>query len=336
MTDANHPVHRTPGACPAPTSWSRRCGPRPTGCRSTRTRSPGAIDDGRAGGGRAAARRWHHVVNDGEMSKPSYATYVKDRLNGFDGESVQSYHFADLVDFPAAPRWWRATPAVASAPRRRAPGRSPWPIRSRRSTTWTAWSRAAGRPPDLLQCRVAGGGRRCSSATSTTRTTRSTCSPSPRRCGGVRGDRRRRHDRPAGLSRPRDGPALRVRRDGRRRVPAHDRHQHRGAQPRGAQHPHRAAADAPLLGQLPRSAPRTCSIADIADLVWKAEARDGPVRRRQPAPRARVGGPGRDRRARRQGHLPRRHRAAVELHRAPRSSSRSASSGGRPSSIPNG
>ncbi len=23
------------------------------------------------------------IVNDGEMSKPSYATYVKDRLNGF-------------------------------------------------------------------------------------------------------------------------------------------------------------------------------------------------------------------------------------------------------------
>src|SRR5205823_1016068 len=27
------------------------------------------------------------VVNDGEMSKPSYATYVKDRLTGFGGES---------------------------------------------------------------------------------------------------------------------------------------------------------------------------------------------------------------------------------------------------------
>ena len=26
------------------------------------------------------------VLNDGEMSKPSYATYVKDRLTGFGGE----------------------------------------------------------------------------------------------------------------------------------------------------------------------------------------------------------------------------------------------------------
>src|SRR6201981_3078999 len=30
------------------------------------------------------------VINDGEMSKPSYATYVKDRLTGFGGEgSIQ-------------------------------------------------------------------------------------------------------------------------------------------------------------------------------------------------------------------------------------------------------
>jgi hypothetical protein len=26
------------------------------------------------------------VLNDGEVSKPSYATYVKDRLTGFGGE----------------------------------------------------------------------------------------------------------------------------------------------------------------------------------------------------------------------------------------------------------
>ncbi|MGZ9811079.1 cobalamin-independent methionine synthase II family protein [Pseudoroseicyclus sp. H15] len=39
------------------------------------------------------------IVNDGEMSKPSYATYVKDRLNGFGGTG-QSYPFADIIDFP--------------------------------------------------------------------------------------------------------------------------------------------------------------------------------------------------------------------------------------------
>ena len=39
------------------------------------------------------------VVNDGEMSKPSYATYVKDRLDGFGG-SGNSFVYQDLVDFP--------------------------------------------------------------------------------------------------------------------------------------------------------------------------------------------------------------------------------------------
>ncbi|MCE2709376.1 MAG: hypothetical protein LW596_01075, partial [Ilumatobacteraceae bacterium] len=40
------------------------------------------------------------IINDGEMTKPSYATYVKDRLSGFHGESVRNYHFQDLVDYP--------------------------------------------------------------------------------------------------------------------------------------------------------------------------------------------------------------------------------------------
>ena len=40
------------------------------------------------------------IVNDGEMSKPSYATYVKDRLAGFGGDSIQDYFFADLEAYP--------------------------------------------------------------------------------------------------------------------------------------------------------------------------------------------------------------------------------------------
>jgi 5-methyltetrahydropteroyltriglutamate--homocysteine methyltransferase len=46
------------------------------------------------------------VVNDGEMSKPSYATYVKDRLNGFGGESHAARHLR------------RGLPGVGRAPRR--------------------------------------------------------------------------------------------------------------------------------------------------------------------------------------------------------------------------
>jgi 5-methyltetrahydropteroyltriglutamate--homocysteine methyltransferase len=42
------------------------------------------------------------IVNDGEMGKPSYATYVKDRLSGFEeqGEAVPFAGPADLADFP--------------------------------------------------------------------------------------------------------------------------------------------------------------------------------------------------------------------------------------------
>jgi len=53
------------------------------------------------------------IINDGEMSKPSYATYVQDRLSGFQGESVQNYFFDDLQDFP------RSAEMVAGNPGRR-------------------------------------------------------------------------------------------------------------------------------------------------------------------------------------------------------------------------
>lgn len=39
------------------------------------------------------------IINDGEMSKPSYATYVKDRFNGFGGTG-NSFKFQDIEDFP--------------------------------------------------------------------------------------------------------------------------------------------------------------------------------------------------------------------------------------------
>ncbi|HYQ99722.1 MAG TPA: cobalamin-independent methionine synthase II family protein [Casimicrobiaceae bacterium] len=39
------------------------------------------------------------VINDGEMSKPSYATYIKDRLSGFGGTG-NTFVYQDLVGFP--------------------------------------------------------------------------------------------------------------------------------------------------------------------------------------------------------------------------------------------
>ena len=39
------------------------------------------------------------LVSDGEMSKISYATYLKDRLNGFDGTATENRAAADLLEF---------------------------------------------------------------------------------------------------------------------------------------------------------------------------------------------------------------------------------------------
>jgi len=39
------------------------------------------------------------IVDDGEMSKPSYATYIKDRLSGFGGEG-NTFVYQDLSGFP--------------------------------------------------------------------------------------------------------------------------------------------------------------------------------------------------------------------------------------------
>ncbi|HWB51077.1 MAG TPA: cobalamin-independent methionine synthase II family protein [Stellaceae bacterium] len=58
------------------------------------------------------------IVNDGELSKPSYATYIKDRLAGFDGES-RPLSYQDLVDFPALAQRVFGDPGRA---RRKTPG----------------------------------------------------------------------------------------------------------------------------------------------------------------------------------------------------------------------
>ena len=58
------------------------------------------------------------IVNDGEMSKPSYATYIKDRLDGFGGES-HPLVYQDLVDFPEFARRVFGDPGRS---RRKTPG----------------------------------------------------------------------------------------------------------------------------------------------------------------------------------------------------------------------
>ena len=66
------------------------------------------------------------IVNDGEMSKPSYATYIKDRLDGFGGAS-HPLQYQDLVDFPELARRVFGDPGRA---RRRTPACT-GPVRAR-------------------------------------------------------------------------------------------------------------------------------------------------------------------------------------------------------------
>ena len=50
------------------------------------------------------------IVSDGEQGKPSFATYVKNRLSGFDGANPDMRVFADRRDFPE----WSATTKLSS------------------------------------------------------------------------------------------------------------------------------------------------------------------------------------------------------------------------------
>jgi 5-methyltetrahydropteroyltriglutamate--homocysteine methyltransferase len=58
-----------------------------------------ALDDAVAETVRRQRAAGVDVVSDGEQSKPSYATYIKDRLSGFSGDSP-GMRGADLDDFP--------------------------------------------------------------------------------------------------------------------------------------------------------------------------------------------------------------------------------------------
>jgi 5-methyltetrahydropteroyltriglutamate--homocysteine methyltransferase len=53
------------------------------------------------------------VVNDGEVSKPSYATYVVNRLTGFDGTASQTVMLEEATEFPEY--FARLAPSISSA-----------------------------------------------------------------------------------------------------------------------------------------------------------------------------------------------------------------------------
>ena len=76
------------------------------------------------------------VINDGEMSKPSYATYIKDRLSGFGGTG-NTFVYQDLTDFPNLAKRVFGDPGRSR--RKRAMRQSACAIRRRRRWTSTIW-----------------------------------------------------------------------------------------------------------------------------------------------------------------------------------------------------
>ena len=58
------------------------------------------------------------IVSDGEMSKPSYATYVTERLTGFGGTSNLP-KLSDILEYPNVAKVWFTDPGVQSVNRNR-------------------------------------------------------------------------------------------------------------------------------------------------------------------------------------------------------------------------
>jgi 5-methyltetrahydropteroyltriglutamate--homocysteine methyltransferase len=84
--------------------------PRPVGLDR---RDPGAVRAAVAETVQRQLRAGVDLVNDGEVSKPSYATYVVERLSGFSGEPAP-LHVRGFEDFPElAERMW-GDPAMAA------------------------------------------------------------------------------------------------------------------------------------------------------------------------------------------------------------------------------
>ncbi len=124
------------------------------------------------------------VVNDGEMSKPSYATYIKDRLSGFGGTG-NTFVYQDLAGFPRLEkrvfgdpgRSRRKTPACNAAIGVRDP-----------QAARTDVAHLQGRACRASRCRThfspprRRASCRSSSATSIIRATRRTSPRSPKRC----------------------------------------------------------------------------------------------------------------------------------------------------------
>ena len=163
------------------------------------------------------------IVNDGEMSKPSYATYVKDRLSGFGGTG-NTYVFQDLVGFPAERRARLRRPGAQGAQDaglQRAGRRARYAIAEDRRGEFERGRRQGGRGASVFRRRLARRDLAVLPQRVLQDRTRSISTPSPRRCGSnTKPSPNAGIDAAARLPRPRHGAARAIRRPQPRGIPA--------------------------------------------------------------------------------------------------------------------
>ena len=227
------------------------------------------------------------LINDGEMSKPSYATYIKDRLDGFGGTG-NTFVYQDLAEFPRLEKRVFGDPGRS---RRKTPAcNAPISVRDpQAAVTDVANLKAA-----LAGVKAAGGFMSAASPGVIGLFFRNEYYPSQEAYLAAIAEAMRHEYETvakAGLVLQIDCPDLAMGRhiqyadlslaEFRKRA-----HACRGAQSCGRQYPARATAPASVLGQLRRPAsPRRAARRHHRHRVHGAAERDF-VRGRQSAPRA--------------------------------------------------
>ena len=102
------------GSLPRPEGLLALLNAKEAGTLADRAEFDGAVRDAVAETVRKQIEAGVDVINDGEMSKVGYSTYVKDRLSGFEGESnALTGMLADIRDYPEyAARLFSQTPVA--------------------------------------------------------------------------------------------------------------------------------------------------------------------------------------------------------------------------------
>ena len=286
-------------------------------------RSMRAVEDGGGDDGRAAqVEAGIDIVNDGEMSKPSYATYIKDRLSGFGGDG-NSYSLPGPRGFPRRAR--RKVFGDAGRKRRRAPAcNGPITVKDMEAPRIDARAAQGRGWPAAAQTFMSA----ASPGVTVAVLRATTIIPSHEDyVFAIAEGLRHEYETiaAAGITLQIDCPDL-----------AMGRHvQYRRSRP-AATSASGSALNIEALNQPSRNipaeqlrmhlcwgnypGPHHCDVpfADIIDLVWTRQAADHPVRGRQSAPRARVSAVRDGQAARGQGAGARRDRVPVELYRASR------------------